>query len=62
MEAFMLLMMESMNRPQLLPEDRLRTVSISDGKLGARIRKLKPEEIKRLIDNGKKAVKQFLEG
>jgi NTE family protein len=59
MEAFMLLMMESMNRPQLLPADRLRTVSISDGKLGARIRKLKPEEIKRLIDNGKKAVEEF---
>lgn len=59
LEAFMLLMVESINRPQQLPEDRLRTVSIADGKLGSRIRKLKPEEVNRLINNGKKAVKQF---
>ena len=60
MEAFMLLMVESMNRPQLLPNDRLRTVSISDGQLGPRIRKLKKEEVERMLNNGKKAVREFL--
>jgi NTE family protein len=59
MEAFMLLMVESINRPQQVPADRLRTVSIDDGKLGPRIRKLKKEEVKKLIDNGHKAVAQF---
>lgn len=60
MEAFMLLMVESMNRPQLLPEDRLRTISINDGKLGPRIRKLKKEEVERMLNNGRKAVVEFV--
>jgi NTE family protein len=62
MEAFMLLMVESMNRPQQRPEDRLRTISISDGKLGPRIRKLKKEEVERMLNNGKQAVSKYLQG
>jgi NTE family protein len=61
LEAFMLLMVESINRPQQIPADRLRTVSIDDASLGPRIRKLKKEEIKKLIENGHAAVVQFFE-
>lgn len=60
MQAFMLLMLESMNRPQQQPNDHLRSVAISDGKLGPRIRKLKKEEIKLLNTNGHQAVIKFL--
>lgn len=60
MHAFMLLMIESMNRPQQQPKDYLRTIAISDGKLGPRIRKMKKEEIQLLNTNGHEAVKRFL--
>lgn len=60
MQAFMLLMVESMNRPQQQPNDHLRTVAISDGKLGPRIRKMKKEEIRLLNTNGHNAVANFL--
>jgi NTE family protein len=54
--AFYNLVMENLNRQQLTKSDWERTISISDGNVAPRIRKLSKEEIKILIDNGKKAV------
>lgn len=60
MNAFYNMVIENLNRQQLSNEDWQRTVSISDGKIGPRIRKLSPEEINILIDNGRQAVKNYL--
>jgi hypothetical protein len=49
-----------MNRQQLTEEDWQRTVSISDGNVGPRIRKLSDREINILIDNGRQAVKTYI--
>jgi NTE family protein len=58
--AFYNLVIENLNRQQLTKEDWQRTVSISDGKIGPRIRKLSAKEIQVLIDNGRQAVKTYL--
>jgi NTE family protein len=60
MSAFYNMIIENMNRQQLTKEDWERTVSISDGKVGPRIRKLSAKEIDILIDNGRQAVKTYL--
>jgi len=60
MNAFYNMIIENMNRQQLTKEDWERTVSISDGKVGPRIRKLSKEEINTLIGNGRKAMKNYL--
>jgi hypothetical protein len=48
--------MENLNRQRLTPADWQRTVSISDGNVQPRVRKLSKEELSILIGNGKKAV------
>jgi NTE family protein len=53
LKAFYTLILENLNRQTLTPEDWKRTVSISDGAIGPRIRKLKATEVKTLLNNGK---------
>jgi NTE family protein len=60
--AFYTLMIEQLNRPQLTEEDWKRTVSVCDGDLNPRVRKLKPEQIERLIECGKAGVRTYLQG
>jgi NTE family protein len=60
MAAFYNIVIENLNRQQLKEEDWKRTVSISDGKVGPRIRKLSDKEINILIENGKQAVKTYI--
>jgi NTE family protein len=55
--AFYNMVIENLNRQPLTVEDWQRTVSIPDGKIGPRIRKLSPEEINTLIENGRQAAK-----
>lgn len=58
MAAFYTMIMENLNRYPLRPEDWQRSVSIADGKISARIRKLSEQEINMLIENGREAVKK----
>jgi NTE family protein len=58
--AFYNIIIENLNRQQLTAEDWQRSVSISDGKIGPRIRKLSEKEINVLIENGSFAMKSFL--
>jgi NTE family protein len=60
MNAFYNIIIENLNRQQLTKDDWRRTVSISDGEISPRIRKLSKEEINVLITNGKKAMELFL--
>lgn len=60
LKAFYNIVIENLNRQQLTPEDWQRTISISDGKIGPRIRKLSEREINILIENGNLAMKKFL--
>jgi NTE family protein len=60
MSAFYNMVIENLNRQQLTEEDWKRTVSISDGTVGPRIRNLCDTEINVLIDNGKQAVKTYV--
>ena len=54
--AFYNITMENLNRQRLTAEDWQRTVSINDGNVQPRLRKLSKEEVTVLIENGKKAV------
>lgn len=58
--AFYNIIIENLNRTQLTEEDWKRTVSISDGNIGPRIRKLSSTEINTLINNGRQATHFFL--
>ena len=58
--AFYTIIIENLNRQQLTKEDWQRTVSISDGNIAPKLRKLKKEEIKILISNGRQAMKNYL--
>jgi NTE family protein len=60
LSAFYNIIIENLNRQLLTPDDWNRTVSISDGKIGPRIRKLSEEEINLLIENGKKAIETYM--
>lgn len=60
MAAFYNIIIENLNRQQLTKEDWQRTVSISDGKVGPRIRKLSAKEINILIDNGRQAMMTYI--
>ena len=60
LNAFYNMAIENLNRQQLTFEDWQRTVSISDGKIGPRIRKLSEEDLTVLIENGRQAMKNFL--
>ena len=58
--AFYNIIIENLNRQQLTREDWERTVSISDGNIGPKIRKLSMKEINTLIENGRTAMKNYL--
>jgi len=60
MLAFYTMVIENLNRQLLTKEDWKRTVSISDGNISPKLRKLSKEEVKTLIENGKNAVKNYL--
>ncbi len=60
MAAFYNMVIENLNRQQLTTDDWARTISISDGKVGPRIRKLSSEEINTLINNGRQALRSYL--
>jgi NTE family protein len=57
MAAFYTMILENLNRIPLRQEDWQRSVSIADGKISARIRKLSEQEIQTLIENGRQAVR-----
>lgn len=58
--AFYNMTIENLNRQQLSAADWQRTVSISDGMIGPRIRKLSATEINTLVENGRSATRNFL--
>jgi len=60
MLAFYTFVIENLNRPQLTEFDWERTVSISDGNVPPKIKKLTKEQINLLIENGRMAVKKYL--
>ena len=60
MNAFYNIIMENLNRQQLTKEDWQRTISISDGEVGPKIRKLSAAEINNLIENGSRAIRSYL--
>lgn len=57
--AFYTMVIENLNRQKLTPADWQRTVSISDGGLGPRVRKLSNRETFILIENGRKATAKY---
>ena len=57
--AFYNIIIESMNRQQLTPVDWKRTISISDGKIAPKLRKLSKEEVILLIENGRRATHEY---
>lgn len=56
--AFYNYVIENLNRNTLTPADWQRTVSISSGSIGPKIKKLDPEEKKLLVNNGYEAMKK----
>jgi NTE family protein len=58
--AFYNMIIENLNRQQLTKEDWQRTISISDGNIEPRIRKLSKKEVETLINNGRAAVINYL--
>ena len=56
-KAFYSIVIENLNRQRLTDIDWQRTISISDGNVQPRIRKLLKEEINILMENGRKAVR-----
>ena len=55
--AFYNIVIENLNRQTLTKEDWQRTISISDGNVAPRVRKLPKEEVDILIYNGAVATK-----
>jgi NTE family protein len=55
MKAFYTMVIENLNRQALTAADWQRTVSISDGRIGPRIRRLSETEIRLLVSNGRTA-------
>jgi len=60
MLAFYTMVIENLNRQLLTKEDWKRTVSISDGNIAPKLRKLSKREVKTLMENGRNAVKNYL--
>ncbi|MBX9850372.1 MAG: patatin-like phospholipase family protein [Cytophagaceae bacterium] len=58
--AFYNIVIENLNRKNLTSEDWSRTISISTGDVGPRIRKISEEDKNILIENGKKGVRKYL--
>lgn len=59
--AFYNLVIENLNRQNLTKEDWRRTVSIPDGNVSPRVRRLSSSEMTTLINNGFVATRQYLE-
>jgi NTE family protein len=59
--AFYNIIIEHLNRQTLTEDDWQRTISISDGKIAPRIRKLSRQEVQILISNGRTATSSYLE-
>ena len=57
--AFYNIIIESLNRQTLSADDWKRTVSISDGNIGPKIRKLSKQEIEVLMENGQEATRKY---
>jgi NTE family protein len=57
--AFYNIVIENLNRQALTTEDWQRTVSISDGNVAPRVRKLSKEEVGVLVSNGEQALKRY---
>jgi NTE family protein len=57
---FYYLIMTSLNDKNLTSEDEKRTIQISPGSIGQKIKKLKNNEVELLVNNGRMAVKNFL--
>ncbi len=57
--AFYTIVLESMNRTSLEPEDWERTVSISDCEIGPKIKKMPKEDVDKLINAGYEAVNTY---
>lgn len=55
------IVIENLNRQTLSAGDWKRTISISDGKIGPRIRRLSKDEIETLMQNGLTATKNYLQ-
>lgn len=62
MRAFYTLLLEHLNRQSLTDADWKRTVSISDGDVRPRIRKLSKDELTTLIKNGLDATSSYFNG
>lgn len=60
MRAFYNIIVENLNRQSLTDDDWSRTVSIDDGNVGPRVRKLSREELDILMTNGAIACKKYL--
>ncbi len=56
--AFYSIVIENLNRQRLTSTDWQRTISISDGDVLPKVRKLSKEEVTILIENGRKAVQE----
>jgi NTE family protein len=54
------MVLENLNRQPLTQEDWRRTVSVSDGSIGPRIKRLRKKEADLLIQNGRSATAIFL--
>jgi NTE family protein len=57
--AFYNIIIENLNRQTLTKEDWQRTVSISDGSVGPKVRKLSKEEVDVLVYNGAAGTKRY---
>ncbi len=60
LRAFYSIIIEKLNRQSLALIDWQRTISISDGNIQPRIRKMKKSEIQLLLDNGKQSISTYL--
>ena len=58
--AFYNLILENLNRKNLTSEDWSRTISISTGEIGPKIRKISEADKNILIENGRKGVQKYL--
>jgi NTE family protein len=60
MKAFYTIVIENLNRSQLIPGDWSRTISVSSVGIGPRIKRLTDEQKQALISSGEKHAREFL--
>jgi len=61
MEAFYIFILENLNRNDLTEDDWKRTISVSSGDIGPRLKKLSSIQKELLVNNGRQGVIQFLQ-